>query len=95
MSAPPTLQPLTFTPCSAMCSQNRCAVASSAFSVTTADSGMTSPPKSWPAEGQLQVLDPRLADALDGGPDPRGAIAVAEAAQDAFHGSTPIPILEG
>ena len=46
-------------------------------------------------EGQLQVLDPRLADALDGGPDPRGAVAVAEAAQDAFHGSTPIPIPEG
>ena len=45
VSAPPTLQPLILTPCRDRWSQNACASASSAFSVITADSGMTGPPK--------------------------------------------------
>ena len=34
---------------------------------------------------QLEVLDPGLADPLDGRPDSRGAVAVGETAQDALH----------
>ena len=34
-----------------------------------------------PAKRQLEMVDPRLADSLDGRPDPRCAVAVREAAQ--------------
>ena len=85
MSAPPTLQPLTLTPCRPRWSQNACAVASSAFSVITADSGMTRPPKLWPRSASSRWSMPGLPDPLDGRPDARGTVAVREAAQDSFH----------
>ena len=47
MSAPPTLQPLTFAPCRSRWSRNFRRSSSSVFSVITADSGITRPPESW------------------------------------------------
>ena len=71
MSAPPTLQPLTLTPCSAQEVAERAGRRVVGLLGDHRRLGDDQAAEVVPAEGQLEVVDARLADLLDGRPDAR------------------------
>ncbi len=91
-SAPPTLHPLISTHAGRDGRRSAATFASSAFSVMTADSGITSPPKSWPRRASSRWPMPDWPDSLDGRADARWPVAVGEATDHPLHEAPPCQV---